>query len=221
MPPLDAEPDLPLPFGYKCAWFAIRTSDTQAVAEVLSLAQTTRANWAAGLEMALDFAGRFPRSSKPAFVAPPVQGWTLVAVGLGVTADSHENVALITAGLDTLSRHFGEAQYFGSYRVVDYVAWFRSVDGTTRRGFSHADGQLFANLGQMTQVEEEIGSFDMNGLDECGFFDELMQSTEDDSDILSEETPAEVAGAWSVNPLKLDKLDEVKPATGLAGFLPG
>ena len=64
------------------------------------------------------------------FITPPVDGWTLVATGDDLEADNAERTARVVAVLERLSAQFGEAQFFGSYRVVSYAAWFRAAGGT-------------------------------------------------------------------------------------------
>src|SRR5262245_13351295 len=73
-PVLDKEPvvqaDSPVPFGYKCAWLAIKTDDPQAVVEALGLKNVRKIGWEKGIAAA--YGGEV-------FVTPPIKGWVLAA----------------------------------------------------------------------------------------------------------------------------------------------
>src|SRR5262245_27061252 len=43
------EPDGPVPFGYKCAWLAIRTDDSEFVVQVLEMRYPRKSNWHEGI----------------------------------------------------------------------------------------------------------------------------------------------------------------------------
>jgi len=51
---LDATPDSPMGFGYKNAWFAIKTDDSSGVIETLGLDELLPANWCSGLTASYD-----------------------------------------------------------------------------------------------------------------------------------------------------------------------
>jgi hypothetical protein len=216
---LSSIPDFPQPFGYKSTWLAVRTENTKAVFDALGLTQEVTANWQAGVQFSYNY--DFKENIVPVFVAPPVDGWTLVLTGLGLTSDTDENTADLERLLRQLSHRFGECQYFGSYRVVGYVAWYKAIDGMVTRGFSFADGSLFANSGPTSTAEFDAGLLDLTGMNE----EALWQAIESVDDIdkanilFDEETPMKVAGGWSVNPLSLGVSQGAVTATGLAGFL--
>ena len=192
----DGDPsDHPVAFGYKSTWLAVKADTTEAVCAALSLTRQNQATWAGGVAKA--------RGKTWVFVTPPVDGWVLVVTDRSLSSDSDDNVERLSGLLNQLSREFGEAHYFGSYRVVGYVAWFKSVDGQMARAFSYADGTLFANLGATTDAEADLGYPDTTGLDAVTLWDAL-----DETDArMDEEDPMRIAGAWSVNPLELGKTD--------------
>ncbi len=109
-------PAPPVAFGYKMAWFAVRATDAVRVAGALGFRQPQPCTWKTGVASA--YAG------DDVFLTPPVDGWTL-ALGVRLSGDEAD----VAARLETLSREFGEAQYFGTHRVTEYHAWARSVDG--------------------------------------------------------------------------------------------
>src|SRR5947209_6901242 len=110
--------DFPISFGFKTAWLAIDTLNTAEVVEALHLRHVRRATWAEGLYQGT-------------FVAPPVLGWTLVE---GVRPGAGEPRFL--PFLEALSGRFGEVQYFGTHRVVDYHAWAKALDGRVIRSYA-------------------------------------------------------------------------------------
>ncbi len=215
---LSEEPDLPVPFGYKSVWFAVKSDDTLAVFDAFNLTSQLTANWETGVSFAYDYTRQFKGKESPVFVAPPLEGWTLVLAGLNIAADSSENIEKLRNLLNRLSEKFGEVQYFGSYRGADYVSWFKSLNGNIVRGFSYADGTLFANEGQTTQAELDIGYFDMTAMDETMFWDALQEDEEDGTYHFDEEDPMKIAEFWSVNPLSIDVGTGIVPATGLVGL---
>ena len=205
-------PDQAIAFGYKTGWLAIRSEDPSAVAEALGLTDLTPANWQTGLVRAIETDGLI-------FVTPPLSGWVLAVTGLDLGADSKENLAAVVSRLRTCSKQFGEAQMFGSYRVVDYVAWIRAVDGGIVRAFVAGDGQYFANIGRTTDAERAVGLGDISNLTLDQLVD-LMAEENDTTRHYDEEDPARIAGHWSLDPLKLEDDPDRPTGTGLLGTLP-
>jgi len=70
LPPRALTPDEPLAFGYKINWFAVKTSDGQAVAGALALETIRPCNWCVGMECAEQSDKRW------VFVSPCCEGWT-------------------------------------------------------------------------------------------------------------------------------------------------
>lgn len=66
---IDDQPDLPIPFGYKCQWIAVRSAETEAIANRLHLTDIRRANWKTGMKAAY---------RDLIFVSPPVNDWTFI-----------------------------------------------------------------------------------------------------------------------------------------------
>jgi hypothetical protein len=218
IPKLSSTADLPRPFGYKSTWLAVRTEDTKAVFDAIGLTQGVISNWKSGIKFSYN--RDFDKNVVPTFVTPPVNGWTLVLTGLGLGADGEAPKSELETLLKHLSKRFGESQYFGSYRVVDYVSWYRAKNGKIERGFSFADGTLFANIGQTTKAELDAGYFDMTDMTEQMLWDVFMKAEEESQTYyINEEDPMKIAETWSVNPLSIDKVQGLIAATGLAGLL--
>jgi hypothetical protein len=73
-------PGLPMSFGYKTMWVAIRCDSAQKVLDALQLASASPADFGVGLERAYEdgLGGVFGGS---VFVTPPLKGWVLVVGG--------------------------------------------------------------------------------------------------------------------------------------------
>ncbi|WP_457648870.1 hypothetical protein [Profundibacter sp.] len=205
----------PVIFGYKTAWLAIKSKDTQAICDSMQLVDCTAANWEKGVQTAIEGSGqRFP-----VYIAPPLAGWTLVPVGLNLVADNAQSTQQIETLVCKLSGAFGECQYFGSYRVVDYAAWFKAVDGEMVRGFSFADGEYHANFGKTTKAELDIGLGDISGLS-IQELNSLAPFPDDPNGVTrwpNDDDPLLIAEKWSINPMKVNLVEDVEKGVGLLG----
>ena len=163
-------------FGYKIGWLAVRSDDGAAVAEAAQLADVAPVDWADGLERV--YAGDDPGA---VLVTPPVDGWTLVVFDPAHDEDEFADLA-------ALSARFGEAQRFGSHRVVDLHAWARWIDGHPSRRFQYLGetGEVQVDEGEVTEAEEP-----------------------EDLEMPDEETVMAIAGDWSVDPTTLDDREDL------------
>ena len=193
----------PVSFGYKTAWFAIRSDDTKAVAIALELQDVRLANWQYGINLAVD------SSEYVIFVAPPVNGWTL-AVGLPILYEADDH-AMERA--TEVSGRFGEVQFFSSMRVSSSYLWFRASNRNVIRLFYEAEGER-RELGEQTDAERALG---------VSFFDGSSPESKDPrywerKDLVypDEEHVLKIAGIWSVDPSKLDE-SGLAPSLGLLG----
>lgn len=71
---IDDLPDLPVPFGYKCQWMVVRSTDSEEIANRLNLTDIRRANWKTGIKAAYQ---------ELIFISSPIKGyihnWFIVA----------------------------------------------------------------------------------------------------------------------------------------------
>src|ERR1700722_4730057 len=118
------QPDWPLPFGYKIAWLALYTNDTNEVATALRLVGTRVATWAEGIAAA---------HQSSIFVTPPLAGWTL-AIGKPLYPPEKVEV-FVKPMLERLSCRVKDAQYFCTHRVVEIHVWARAIEGRLIRGY--------------------------------------------------------------------------------------
>ena len=202
------EPDTPIAFGYKCSWLAVPSDNTKGIAETIHLEEVRKSNWYSGLSYENP---PYSLSSSRAFLTPPINGWTLIVLN-DVELDHGLEQAYLR-----LSIEFGECQFFGSYRVVDFVEWARAISGKTVRRFSYAGGAggYLVNDGEPTDAELELGFANLVGKT----VDELNSGDDWDDESYrwpDESDPALLAGKWSVNPLNLDQVDDT--GVGLLGL---
>ena len=216
-PTTNPNPSVEVAFGYKSAWFAIPSKDTQLVFEAFGLTGQKTASWSDGIEFA--YSDNADLKNSPTFVTPPVEGWSFVITGLRYSADTPDRILDLHERLKSLSKKFGEAHYYGSYRVVGYVSWYKAQTGQITRGFSFSDATLFENTGATTDAELEIGLFDMTGMDEDALWDNLSASEETGESVLFDESaPMLIAERWSVAQPTPGEMST--NATGLIGTLP-
>ncbi|MDQ0059830.1 hypothetical protein [Paenibacillus harenae] len=168
----DATPDLPLGFGYKMQWYAVRTKDTEGVAAQLMLNDIQPANWSSGVRGAYE--GYY-------FVTPPIDGWTLIANASmpGISANEQPHTY---SRLQSLSTVYGAAYYFGTHRIVGYQAWAHAANGSIVRAYGYLgeSEETLVDDGEPTADELELG---------------LLDHPSDEQDVLR------LAACWTIDPL--------------------
>lgn len=176
--PVDATPDGPAPFGYKCIWFAIKSTNIDEVVKEIGLKSPVRCNWKSGIAAAYNGG---------VFVGPAVGDWTLViGQDLPTLDDAGDRQKQTDVLLIKLSKRFGEAQHFGTHRVSDFHAWAKALSGKIVREFAYvAADEKLCNLGGMTAEERSAGI-----MDSPDFF-------------VDENHVMKVAEKWSLDPCKL------------------
>jgi hypothetical protein len=193
---IDVTPDSPTSFGYKMSWLAIKSSDAEAVLKSLDIQNVQPANWQTGFVAAYN---------GHVFVSPPVKGWVFVVSPNLPSPDWSNGTGAWNSLLEGLSKKFGEAQYFGTHRIVGYCAWARFINGKETRafGFSGERGETLADGGEKTAGEIELG-YDYLAADSDIKSESYWER--DDACWPDEEHVMEVAGKWSVNPMSLEEL---------------
>jgi len=196
-------PTPPEPFGYKTAWFAVRSKDPRAVASALELQNPQPVSWQYGVLHAHEY------NDYDIFVTPPVNGWVL-AVGMPIIweADNHASQRMVE-----LSKQFHESQLFGSVRTSDAYLWARASNGKLVRLFYEGDGERRV-LGDETEAEKTLGFrfFDASSpeANQPGYWQRSDLTYPDEECVLK------VAALWSVDPSKVDKM-ALPPSLGLLG----
>lgn len=207
-PPLAVDvSDQPLGFGYRVIWLAVRTTDQVAVARALELDAPRNTAWHQALP-----ACRADTAPGLVLVSPPLAGWVLV-VGRSLPqpgADAAGDPAL--ALVRRLAVRFGEAQYFISLREQERYGWALARGDQVLRAYVW-DGlaqKMLWQVGEPTSAERRLGLRTAA--------DSRWRPTEDD--------PAQLAEAWGVGPLNLEKQEWparwvlLAPLAGTADPLP-
>ena len=203
--------DLPIGFGYKMAWLAVRSRDLLAVGAALGFPppsaqpsdllpavypQAYPASWETGVDAVYnkhDLVGSDANSSAYLFITPPIGEWTLV-VGWAAWADDPRET------LSRLSAQFAEAQAFSTHRVTEAHYWMLARNGGIIRAFYYVGdiGELLTDVGALTPVEEGLG------INVSGLADITPDSLPNDFYPPTEDDVMTIAAAWSVDPIKLD-----------------
>ena len=174
--PLSAQPDGPVPFGYKTAWLAIRCDDPRHAVEALHCRSMELANWATGLLCSEETGGAL-------FCSPVMDGFVL-AIGQALFSLTERRDEL-----EALAGQFPEVQYFASHRVSSCHYWARYEAGRCVRAYGIADGEVLWNTGELTPEERSLGfdAFPVPGAEETNRWP-------DEEDVL------DIAAAWGIDP---------------------
>ncbi|WP_300020659.1 hypothetical protein [uncultured Maribacter sp.] len=194
-------------FGYKMVWIAVKTNQKNRLAEIINLRNFKEANWESGIETAYD---------DGVYITPQIGEWTLI-VGTGIPnkGDSQENILELANLVNTLSAEFGEAQFFGTHRVVEFHCWMKSKNGKMERIYSYV-GESMESIkvfGDPTEAEDGLNLF--NSLSKDAENEEYFER--EDLTYADEILVMEIAEKWSVNPTKLSERTDIKSELGLAG----
>lgn len=192
----DSNPDLPVEFGYKCQWFAVKTNDTQAVLDALKLKNIQISNWRTGIDGAYE--GYY-------FISPAINGWTLVINSIMPDLSGTESPSPLTV-ISDLSLSFGEACYFGTHRVVEYHAWAKSINGKLVRAYGYLGetGETIINQGEISKEELENNLI-------------FTDSDVEEPNLPDEEDVLFIAKKWTVDPQMEN--DNYQTGTGFIGIL--
>lgn len=183
-------------FGYKTAWFAVRSESLRDVADAIGVSDARDVHWNEGVVTAYS-------EDSLVFVCPPVEGWIL-AVGTSLLnlADQEPAFAAVAS---LVSERLGgaEVHYFASHRVVEAHGWARCKGGQVQRAFLYvgSSGETPVDFGGQSDEERAL-SF--------RFFDEQSEEAADDDywertdlDFPTETHVMRLAQAWSIDPSSL------------------
>jgi len=194
-------------FGYKTVWLAVKTENKKRISEILNLKNTKECNWKVGIAESYN---------SSIYITPQIKDWTLVCgMSLLNGKNDKENIIYIKKIIETLSSEFGEAQFFGSHRVVEYQSWMKAINGKTIRAYCYL-GERGENLiveGEPTDFEKKyklINTFSKEAQDEKYF-------EREDLFYPDEEFVMKVAENWSINPQRLEERKDIKNELGIIG----
>jgi len=152
-------PDKPEPFGYKVSWLAVKARDPATVLDAIEGAVPS--NWESGF--AAVYSRDYPSGTSDPwlFVTPPVRGWILAVskwFPYPIAIEDETGIGMkFNLLLSRMTQRFDEVQFFGSYRVVDFVCWVRAINGRPMRVFSHADGQVWRTWVSKRRMKPSLG----------------------------------------------------------------
>jgi hypothetical protein len=167
-------------------WLAIRTRDTHAVQLTLGLQNPQPCSWTEGLF-----------ESREYFIAPPVNGWTLVfGSGLPVPDD---DVDVFYRQVRQWSSQLGQVQYFQADQVLQHHAWVQVESGRVLRAYAWA-GTVLWNQGVKTADEIRLGlncfGYGENpGADDWAVAEHVVENVD---------KVAQLARRWSLDPARID-----------------
>ena len=124
-------------------WLAIRSRNLATIQAALALDHAAPCSWSEGMS-----------GDYKLFIAPPVNGWVLVA-GAGLP-DPSEDVDRCFRSLLELSCKLGHVQYFQADRVLHRHAWAGLEAGRVVRAYAWAGATLWQQ-GAKTSAEIELG----------------------------------------------------------------
>ena len=180
------------------SWLAIRSRDIVAVQSALGLRNAAPCSWAEGLVAA-----------RKLFIAPPVNGWTLV-FGSGLP-DPGDDVDVAFRFLRELSHKLGQVQFFQAEALLQHHAWVLAESGRIVRAYAWAGATVW-NQGVKTTAETVLGV-------KCFGYGEVTTTDEwtvADHLVANVEKVPQIARRWSLDPAEID-LRIVANAQGVAG----
>jgi hypothetical protein len=178
---------IPCPFAQRpVIWLAIRSRNLTAIQSALALDRVAPCSWIEGMS-----------GDHQLFIAPPVNGWVLVA-GAGLP-DPSEDVDRCFRTLLELSRKLGHVQYFQADRVLHRHAWACLEAGRVVRAYAWAETTLWQQ-GAKTAAEIELGvkcfNYGATADDAPWSFNERVSANVEKVPLL--------AARWSLDPARID-----------------
>ena len=205
-------------FGYKVNWYMIPEYELtnkgwsiQGLADAIGLKNQNLMLWNDGVGFGYKYTSN---NDKQIYISAPFDGWIYI-----INATESE--------LDLLNSIVANYYAFGSYRVVDYVAWKQVKDNEVIRHFIYVSGEVLANIGIQTEEECALDFVNLSGLDNNKAAEAIVDDRNiDDESIVTffdEDHAIEMCIRWTgKDPSRFDELviplDE-RPKVGIGGIL--
>ncbi|MEX3016288.1 hypothetical protein [Gymnodinialimonas hymeniacidonis] len=203
-PPLaDTEADAGLGFGYKTGWITVPSEDPDSVLAALGAENIVPCTWRRGMAAVQAELGPVTQ----VFATPAKNGHVCLVLGLQGAMEYDEPIADMFARLEALSKRFGRVAYFGSYRVVDYVAWAFADGGRITRAFATVEGQVQVLTGEPLAEERALGLPFERGQSEESFSEALYAQAEGEGAFPNEAMPLILAAETCVDPRTFDGVE--------------
>lgn len=202
-------------FGYKVSWYMIPKQEfitknwtINDLAKALNIQRKQAMSWNDGIAHGYQYVSD---KEKPLYISSALDGWIYI-----ITA-SDEKLNLLDG---VLSNFYA----FGSYRVVDFVAWKQVKRDTIIRHFSQLEG-IKTNIGKQTNKEAVLGFVDISGLNieqaEALAYDDKIIDDENIVSLFTEDDVIDICEHWTgVNPTEFDEYPATEiPEMGIAGYI--
>ncbi|MBI5359876.1 MAG: DMP19 family protein [Planctomycetes bacterium] len=211
LPKIDPVPDIPLGFGRKNAWLAIKTDDPMKVAESLKLQDLQPANWRTGLTAS------YEHYATHLFITPPVHGWVFV-VGIALpNCGNTYRPDRCTPFIEELGQIYDPVFYFGTHSTIEFHAWARVDKAKVSRAYACFGSFAVWNKGIKTKEEQDLKMDFFTCEPPEGHGEEYWDRK--DLEYPEEKDVFKIAEAWSLNPMKLGVMD-LTESTGFVGRVP-
>lgn len=167
-------------------WLAIRSRDSAAIQTALGIHNPAPCSWAEGLS-----------ATPKLFIAPPVNGWTLVFGS--ALPDPGDDVDATFRFLRELSRKLGQVQFFQADPLLQHHAWVLTESGRIVRAYAWAGATVW-NQGVKTDAEIALG-VKCFGYAETPVLDDWSAADFIVANVLK---VPQIARRWSLDPAEVD-----------------
>lgn len=205
-------------FGYKINWYMIPESELIAknwtildLSNAMNIKEQQPMSWNDGVGFGYKYLND---KEKQIYISSAFDGWIYVIHSI----ESHLNL------LDNVVANF---YAFGSYRVVDFVAWKQVENSEIIRYFSYADGEVLVNIGSQTPEEKHLGFVDLSELSNSDATEAMFSEENLENDLiismLDEDNVISICNEWTgKDPSSFDEVTinaEDFPKMGIGGII--
>lgn len=215
-PPIDGE--WLSGFGYKTNWYMIPESELIAkdwtildLANALNVQAQQPMSWNDGVGFGYKYLNS---NEKQIYISSAFDGWVYIIYSIGTQLDLLDNVV-------------ANFYAFGSYRVVNFVAWKQVKNNEVIRHFAYADGEVLENVGFQTKEEKHLGFVDLSGLSNSDAAKVMFSDENIENDLiismLDEDEVINICNEWTEkDPSRFDEVTidaEHFPKKGIGGII--
>lgn len=205
-------------FGYKVNWYMIPEYELtqkgwsiQDLADAIGLKEQSQMLWNDGVGFGYKYVDT---NEKQIYISASFQGWIYI-------------INSIDSELTLLDGIVANFYAFGSYRVVDFVAWKQVENGKVVRYFNYISGEVAMNIGVQSEEECFLDFIDLSGLNNNEAADAIFndENMEDESIVtfFDEDHVIEMCIRWTEkDPSRFDELvllSNEMPKIGIGGIL--
>ncbi|MDR1735322.1 MAG: hypothetical protein LBR85_00430 [Oscillospiraceae bacterium] len=190
-----ATPDLPISVVRNdCAWFTVKSEDSQAVIRALNADTVKEAGWKQGLDYierlfqdGMKNREKMAQYRKTVFVSPPVRGYIFITYNGG-----EDRMAIKDIG-----ERFDDCRFFMAYDSVTLISWMKFENhAVVREYYCSLDGDnpTIVSSGIFTPEERSLG------LDKMCLSMEEWRNENTSAELPTSGDVEELAKAWGADP---------------------